>query len=371
MNPDPEKARQSPRATVFFIACFALITYFLYLIFLPFFSTLIWVCLLVVVFQPFFQAILTRMRGRRSAAALITCLAILLLIVLPLTAIGILLTQQSVALYHTLQENMGTMGGEASAGLLELQNRPLVRWVLSHTAQWFGNDAMDMEGSIKQALSAMTNFILTKGPSLLAGVGGILYQSVMMFITMFFLFRDGPAIMDFARASSPLPEAYHTAIVTKFRDVSFAAFFGSILTAMVQGFAGGLLFWAVGMSSPLFWGAAIAFVSLVPIIGAFLVWGPVSAYFFLIGSTAKGIVVLALGGIIVSSIDNVLKPMIIRGRTDMHPMLVFLSVLGGVQAFGFLGVLLGPFFVAIFLSFMNFYRLEFRDTYHQEAASKK
>jgi predicted PurR-regulated permease PerM len=151
-------------------------------------------------------------------------------------------------------------------------------------------------------------------------------------------------------------------IIRKFRDVSFATFYGSLLTAVVQGCAAALLFWILGIASPLFWGAIVSFVSLVPIVGAFLVWIPMSAYLFLSGNTASAIVLLVGGGVVVSSIDNVLKPIIIRGRTDMHPLLVFLSVLGGMQVFGFLGVLLGPLVVAFFVSFLNFYRLEFSDT---------
>jgi predicted PurR-regulated permease PerM len=110
-----------------------------------------------------------------------------------------------------------------------------------------------------------------------------------------------------------------------------------------------------------FWGAVVAFMSLVPIVGAFLVWLPMSAYLFFSGHATQAILLLAIGGLVVSSIDNVLKPMIIQGRTNMHPLLVFLSVLGGMQVFGFLGILLGPLLVAIFLSFLNFYRLEYSE----------
>lgn len=108
--------------------------------------------------------------------------------------------------------------------------------------------------------------------------------------------------------------------------------------------------------------------SLVPIVGSALVWIPWAAYLMLAGQTTRGIVLLAVGGLVVSSIDNVLKPMIIQGRTDMHPLLVFFSVLGGLQAFGFLGILLGPLLVALFISFLNFYRVEFRGALQQKVS---
>jgi len=359
MNESPNTSGWTRFATSFFAACFLLVGYLLYLVFRSFFSIFVWATVLTVVFYPLYERMLKGTRGRRGAAAFITCLLILILIILPVTVLGILLGQQSVALYHNLQSNIGAFGGEASAKLQDLQSRPWVQWFLGFARSWFRAEKIDLPGLIQETVSVVSRFVVARAPSLLAGVGGLLYSFLMVFITMFFLFKDGPAIMEFVRASSPLPAVYETEIIKKFEDVSYATFYGSILTALVQGTAGALLFWALGISSPLFWGALIAFVSLVPIVGAFLVWVPMSCYLMLSGHTARGILLLAIGGLVVSSIDNVLKPAIIRGRTDMHPLLVFLSVLGGMEAFGFLGVLLGPLVVAIFLSFLNFYRLRF------------
>ncbi len=365
MKQEKEGLGLSRLATICFIACFALIGYFLYLVFRPFFSILVWAGLLVVVFQPSFQWTLRRMNGRRTAAALITCFLILVLIVLPNMVIGVLLTRQAVTLFHNAQERIAAAaGGETSAKLRQIQERPLLRWVLGKT-HLLGSGEVDVEGAVQQAASVVSRFMSDKGPTLLASLAERLYQFLMMFITMFFFFRDGPALADLVRTSSPLPDAYEREIVSKFRDISYAVFYGSILTAIVQGASGGLLFWAIGMNSTLLWAALIAFSTLIPVVGAFVVWGPVSGYFFLLGDTTRGLLVLLLGGLVVSSIDNVLKPMIIRGRTDMHPMLVFLSVLGGLQVFGLVGILLGPFFVAVFLSFLNFYRMGFRDSLKQ------
>jgi predicted PurR-regulated permease PerM len=199
----------------------------------------------------------------------------------------------------------------------------------------------------------------------------MLFSFFLIFITMFFLFRDGPDILEILRTSNPLPRAYETEIIQKFQDVSYATFFGNIFTAIVQGSAAAVLFWILGIPSPLFWGAVVAFVALVPIVGAFLVWIPMSAYLYLTGESARAVLVLVLGGLVVSSIDNILKPILIHGRTKMHPLLVFLSVLGGMQVFGFLGILMGPLIVAVFLSFLNFYRLEFQETLRMKTLDGK
>jgi predicted PurR-regulated permease PerM len=345
-------------ATIFFVTCFLLIGYFLFLVFRPFFTILVWASVLTVVFWPLFRELLRFSRGRRTLSALITCLIIFLLIVLPVTLIGVVVTQQSISIYQAIQSNLE---GERSAayGLQELQKRPAVAWVLSQTSRLLGTEKVDLGDAVRQVLGAISRWIVARGPSVLRGVGELLFSFFLIFITMFFLFRDGPALVANVKASNPLPAAYESEIIQKFQDVSYATFYGSLLTAIVQGCAAALLFWILGIASPLFWGAVVAFMSLVPIVGAFLVWFPMSAYLFFSDQATQAILLLALGGLVVSSIDNVMKPMIIQGRTNMHPLLVFLSVLGGMNVFGFLGILLGPLLGAIFLSFLNFYRLEY------------
>ncbi len=355
-------------ATVFFIICFAGITYFLYRIFAPFISILIWATVLTVVFHPLFHRVLTIMRGRRTAAALISCVVILLLIVLPVTFLGVLITHQSIAIYQNMQAGSDSVA-DVTARVRELQSRPAVQWLMGQAQKWFNAKEFDLQLYLSQAASAVSRFLVDRGPSLLKNVGTMIFSFFLIFIMMFFLMRDGPMLMQVARESSPLPDAYEAELIKKFQDVSYAAVFGSLATAIVQGAAACILFFALGLPAPVFWGAIVSFASLVPIVGAFLVWIPWSGYLLLAGHTTRGLLLLALGGLVVSSIDNVLKPMIIRGRTDMHPLLVFLSVLGGLQAFGFLGILLGPLVVALFISFLNFYRLEFHETLRHKKAS--
>jgi predicted PurR-regulated permease PerM len=357
-----ETTERLPRlAIIFFVACLVIIVFFLYRIFDPFFTSLLWASVLTVVFWPLFKRILALVRGRRSLASFITCILILILIVLPITAIGVLITQQSIALYQNLQGNADTLA-DAAAEWQELQNRPGIQWLRQQAEKWFGVGEFDLQQYLREAASAVSRFLVDIGPSLLRNVGEWIFSFFLIFITMFFLLRDGPQLIETFKSVSPLPDAIESELFQKFEDMSFATFFGSLLTAIAQGTAACLLFWALGLPAPLFWGAVVSLVALVPIVGAFLVWIPWSAYLLLAGQTTKGLLLLAIGGLVVSSIDNVLKPIIIKGRTDMHPILVFLSVLGGLQAFGFIGILLGPLMVALFISFIQFYQMEFPDT---------
>jgi predicted PurR-regulated permease PerM len=360
MTQDSTTERLPRLAIVIFVACLVIVAFFLYRIFNPFFTVLLWASVLTVVFSPLFKWILALVRGRRSLASFITCILILILIVLPITAIGVLITQQSIALYQNLQGNVDALA-DATAKWQELQNRPAVQWLVQQAEKWFGAGSFDLHQYLREAASAVSRFLVDAGPSLLRNVGAWIFSFFLIFITMFFLLRDGPQLIETIKSVSPLPDAIEAELFQKFEDVSFATFVGSLLTAMAQGTAASLLFWALGLPMPLFWGAVVSFVALVPMVGAFLVWLPWSAYLLLAGQTTKGLLLLAIGGLVVSSIDNVLKPIIIKGRTDMHPILVFLSVLGGLQAFGFIGILLGPLMVALFIPLIEFYKMEFPD----------
>ena len=346
-------------ATVFFIICFLIIGYFLYIILQPFFSILLLATILTVVFRPLFREVVKAVRGRQALASLITCLLILLLIVLPMVFLGAAVTKQSMNLYQTIQAKVAD---DSAVRFEEFQNRPYVKWALDQAGQWLHVEQLNLRTAAEQTLSVLSRFVVSQSPSLLKGAGELLFGFLLMFISMFFLFRDGAYLLDLLKASNPLPPAYESEIIKRFQDVCYATFFGSILTAVAQGVAGAVLFWALGIQSALFWGSIIAFVSLIPIVGAFLVWAPWASYLFLIGQSGRALVLLVVGGLVVSSLDNVLKPMIIQGRTNMHPLLVFLSVLGGMNAFGFLGIVVGPLVVALFVAFLNFYKVEFSET---------
>jgi len=134
-----------------------------------------------------------------------------------------------------------------------------------------------------------------------------------------------------------------------------ATIYGGILVALLQGFLGGLAFWFLGLPSPVFWGTVMVFLSFLPIVGPFLVWGPVVLYFFFEGTFFKGIVLLVWGGAVVGLSDNFLRPILISKRTKLHTMLLFFGVLGGIKSFGLLGLIVGPLVVTICMTILDIY----------------
>ena len=177
---------------------------------------------------------------------------------------------------------------------------------------------------------------------------------------MFFLFRDGPTLVDKIRRWIPLSLRYQEQIVRKFQEVSNATVIGSLTTAIAQGIAGGITFFLVGIPNIIFWGTLIALFSLVPLFGTAIVWLPWTLYLLAIGKNLHAFILVVLSIVFVGGIDNILRPILIEGKTKMHTLLIFFSIMGGISYFGIVGLLVGPIIMALGLTFLDLYRIEFK-----------
>jgi predicted PurR-regulated permease PerM len=178
-----------------------------------------------------------------------------------------------------------------------------------------------------------------------------------MSVVLFFLLRDFEYFASSVRLISPLSDEQELLFVERFRAVTRATVLGNLATALVQGAISGLIFFFLGMPSPVLWGALTALLSLVPMVGTALVWVPWSIYLFAIGSPVKAVIFLIFQILIVGGVDNVLRPMLIEGKVKMHTLLVFFSILGGITYFGILGMFFGPLLFAIAMTLLEFYVL--------------
>jgi len=171
-----------------------------------------------------------------------------------------------------------------------------------------------------------------------------------LFVTLFatfYLFRDGGTLLDLLRRVLPLEERTRETLISTTYNVLYASVFSGLVVAGVQGLLGGVLFWILGLGAPVLWGMVMAFLSFLPVVGPWMVWAPAGAYLLVQGSYGKAAVLFIGGLLAVSMADNVLRPILLSGRTQMNGLLVFISILGGVAAFGLLGVVLGPILVAL------------------------
>jgi predicted PurR-regulated permease PerM len=184
----------------------------------------------------------------------------------------------------------------------------------------------------------------------------------IMIFTLFFFFRDGRGLYREIKYLIPMTNEQKDKIFGRFYDILNAVILGVLATAGIQGLITGLLFWILGISFAVLAGVLTFVFSLLPIGGSVFVWLPVGVYLLLSGQIAKGTVLLIVGGVIVSSVDNVLKPLIIGGRVRLPTLFLFLSILGSVKAFGFTGIILGPVIIVVFMSFIEIYKAEYRET---------
>jgi predicted PurR-regulated permease PerM len=177
-----------------------------------------------------------------------------------------------------------------------------------------------------------------------------------MIFTIFFLLRDGPGFLAKARDFMPFSEKQKDRLATQMKDMVASTVYGGATVAIIQGLLGGSAFYVLGLSSPVMWGVAMAVMSFVPVIGTFSIWGPASLFLVLNGSILKGAGLFLYGVLIISMVDNILRPLIIGSRTKMPTILILFSVLGGIKLFGMIGFVMGPLIMAAFISVFEIFR---------------
>ncbi len=191
---------------------------------------------------------------------------------------------------------------------------------------------------------------------MISGFGGWLLQASASVFTLFFFLRDGESIVERLRWLLPVDPSQTDRLLSQAREVIFATVFGNVSVAATQGLLGGLAFLAVGLPSAALWGTVMGVLSLLPLIGATLIWFPAGVWLIANGEVAGGVGLLAFGALVISSVDNFLRALLVGGRTELHPLVVFFSVLGGVALLGAAGVILGPVLFAVAVSLLEMAR---------------
>jgi predicted PurR-regulated permease PerM len=342
-------------ARIGFVAVLLVVVYYVFRIFMPFLAGLVWAAILATVFYPAYER-LARWLKRPPLASALTCLLLIVMIILPMLLILILLAGESVQAYRVVEAKLQT--GNLS-GLEWLRQTATFVW-LREKILALGLPEPNLSQAAVQTVRSVSQFLVRHSSDVFSGFARFAFNFLVMILGAYYMFLSGPKILAEIRRLSPLRPEYEEAILNKFKEITVATFEGSLLTALLQGTAGGLVFYLFGLDSPLLWGAAMAFLSLVPLVGTALVWGPVVIYFLLTGSTLKGLLLMAVSAAVVGSIDNLVKPLLIRRGAEIPTAWVFIGVMGGVGVFGFLGLVLGPLMMAILLALIEIYKTEFR-----------
>lgn len=351
----------------FLLACIGVTLYFLLRVYSPFITVLIFAAILATAVYPLYKWVLKLFQGRAKGASLVTCLLVLVFILVPLLVFVVLLGRQAFDAYKYIQDSV--MNG-ALDPYLKWQNGGMIYDWLGFLRDHGGNmvdfESFNLRESITGSAQAVTTFIATQSANLLKGIGWLFINLFIMLFSMYYFFKDGGLIMKKITALSPLPSRHEEELFRKFYEISHAALYGIFLTAVAQGIIGGIGFAIAGIPSPLFWGTAIALFSLVPVIGTATIWLPASVVLLLTGNVWEGVFLFFYGLLIVSTVDNFLRAYFIGERAKMNQLLTFLSVFGGIWAFGLIGVIFGPLILTLFFAFLHIYEKEYDRVLHHK-----
>ncbi|MFN0171553.1 MAG: AI-2E family transporter [Bryobacteraceae bacterium] len=338
------------RATLFFlVALTGIALYFCYLIAAPFLTPVLYAAMMAVVCYPLHNGLLRRLR-RPTLTATISTLFVLFAILIP---IAVLITgiAHELALLKAVLHDRSSGDWTGAAG--EIGER-----VLRFTGRWVDLSQFDLRGAIVQRLQAVSAYILSKAGAVVGNLTSFVGDAFIAFFTLFFLFREGSHFQSWAASLVPLRRPQFDRLFLGISDTLAATVHGGLAVAATQGTLIGLAFWVLGLTAPMVWGIAAALFSLVPLVGSAVVWVPGAIYLWATGHWIKALILTVWSTLIVGSIDNILRPLLIRGRVELHTLPLFFSLLGGVQVFGLLGVFVGPVVLAVTMTLIDMLREE-------------
>lgn len=317
---------------------------FLWLI-APFSGAILWAVIAAVLFDPLNTRLLRAMPRRRNSAALATLLVITGVVVIPAMLLGAALLREAVGFYGRVRS------GEIDPGRLfvDLQTH-LPDWGRRWLVDIGLGDVAGLRAKVGQGMA--NGFQTVAGQILSIGQGTFsffLALGVMLYLT-FFLLRDGHALAKSIERAMPMTASHRAVLITKFVAVIRATIKGSLIVAILQGATGGIVFWMLGLPGALLWGVAMGVFSLLPAIGTGLIWVPVTAYLLATGAIWQGVVLGLCGFFIISSVDNIVRPILVGRDARMPDYVVLIATLGGFELMGFNGFVIGPVIAALFMA---------------------
>ena len=342
----------------FFVLILAVVLYLFVRVFAPFFMIFLWATILVITSYPLYRRLRSLLRGRDSLAALLMVFGLTLLIILPVILLIANVAQQSVDAYVMYSDALAKQEQNLERTIMA---HPVLTKAKAVLGRFVNFDQIDLGALVIKGLESASGFIVGQSTNFFSGLAGFMFRFVLLLVATYYFFKDGEKVVGELRKLSPMDKTREEKIIRKFTDITRATMLGTFSSAAIQGVLGGLAFLLIGMPSPLLWGVVMAFMSLVPVLGAFTVWIPAALYLIAIGSFGKAVFIVVYGLLTVTLADNVLKPLIIRGGSKIHPVVIFFSILGGLSFFGFSGIILGPLVTGLTFVVLEIYREEFQE----------
>ncbi|SFM01692.1 AI-2E family transporter [Variovorax sp. OV329] len=328
-----------------FLLLLAAVTVAFCWVLLPFVGAVMWSVALAILFTPIYRRMVRRFNGRHNLAALITLAMALVIVILPLIAISMSLVGEATNISQRMRS-----GDVSFTRYLQQMLNAIPRWAMDLLNRVGLGDIEAMLAKIAQGASAASQQIATRALAIGQNTFEFLVSFALMLYMLFFLLRDGGQLSGTIRNALPLAKPHTNFLLNKFTTVIRATVKGNIVVAVVQGLIGGLTFWALDVQGALLWGVVMTILSLLPAVGAALIWGPVAVYFIATGSTWQGVTLTLIGVFVIGLVDNVLRPLLVGKDTQMPDYIVLMSTVGGLALFGINGFVIGPVIAAMFMA---------------------
>ncbi len=331
-----------------FLILLGIISLLFALVLRPFWSAIFWAMVVTVLFAPMQIRLLPRLGHRRTLTALITLLTLSVIVIIPVLALLSAFIQQGAAFYAMIESRQI----EPAQFIDQVVNAvPFVPALMERT----GIDTDSIRAYLASSATGISEIIAQQALAIGRNTVNFTVKLVLMLYLTFFLLRDGDRLLALMDAAVPLSETRKQLLFRKFVEVTRATVKGNLLVAMVQGALGGLIFWLLDIPAPILWAVVMAFLSMIPAVGAALVWAPVALYLYATGAWFDASVLVAYGALIIGLADNVLRPILVGRDTKLPDYIVLFSTMGGIALLGINGFVIGPLIAAVFLAFWNIF----------------
>ena len=306
----------------------------------------------VLIFYPVFRWLKGLLWGKGGIAAFLSTLALFLFLILPAGLAATLITDQ-------LLQFVRHLSGEGGLGMLTQKWTTDILPVLSQRISERVGYELNLTALLNTMAAQAAHYVTGFSPRVVTGTAKFFLNFLVMHIAVYFLFLEGPNLYRFILHLSPLKDEHEKKLADGVRNMISASVYGYVFTALAQGGLGTLGYWIAGVEAPMVFGTLTFLTSFIPLIGATAVWLPVGITLLAVGKLKSGIFLLIYGAAVIASIDNIVKPIVIKGKTDIHPLLIFFAIFGGLNMMGPIGILIGPVLIAVLLACLKIYREEY------------
>jgi len=350
--PEIQEGLHTRFARLFFGVITLLVLYYSYLIIKPYLLDIFMALVLFFTAKPLYAALTRLLRGHKALASLLTCLILLLVILIPLFSLmGIIATQ---AVEFSSQVTKGMQSGDLWNWITAKIDT--LKLYLVHLNLPVPTGDIDLAQIVQTTVTKASAFVYTNAIGLIRGFTVFFFDLLLTLFIAFFMFLQGDDFIKAIKGLSPLDPIHNDEILRETEMTIKATLWGTVIVAVAQGTLGGVGFLIFGLPQPAFWGTVMIPASVIPVVGSTIIWGPAAVYLLCTGHITAGVGLIIWGGVVVSVIDNILKPILMKGSSETPSIFILFSILGGLTYFGMIGFILGPLILSFLLSLLRIYQ---------------